>query len=103
MYLKSNRLALLPSGSLKGLINLQDLSLSENQIQKLDPDLFNETRKLRHLFIHRNKLTLLPSGLFKGLINLETLHLSENQIQMLDGDMFNETLKLIICLLMVTS
>ncbi|KAM0679485.1 hypothetical protein GINT2_002328 [Glugoides intestinalis] len=76
------------------LTNLESLSLVNNNIKELQPNLFNNLQKLEYLNLSKNKLTELPSCVFDGLVNLKSLRLEDNNIKELQPNLFNNLQKL---------
>lgn len=56
------------------------ISLSFNEIEKIDKDAFADLDKLSRLYLEENKITDLPDGVFDGLTNLNTLDLIGNPV-----------------------
>ncbi|KAM0680769.1 hypothetical protein GINT2_001042 [Glugoides intestinalis] len=77
-----------------GLVNLIELSLVNNNIKELQPNLFNNLQKLEYLNLTSNKLTEFPSCVFDGLVNLKSLWLEDNNIKELQPNIFNNLQKL---------
>ncbi|KAM0679562.1 hypothetical protein GINT2_002191 [Glugoides intestinalis] len=77
-----------------GLTKLESLSLVNNNIKELQPNLFNNLQKLEYLNLSKNKLTELPSCVFDGLVNLKSLRLEDNNIKELQPNIFNNLQKL---------
>ncbi len=71
-----------------GLVNLQDLTLSRNQLTGLPPNLFSELTNLATLRLDNNQIAALPSGVFENLYSLKLLTLEQNQISSLPEDVF---------------
>jgi len=64
-----------------GLINLNELYLSSNQISKInDPSTFNSLINLKILSLENNQLVSLNQSIFVGLQNLEEVYLGSNPI-----------------------
>lgn len=65
--------------SIYGMVNLQTLVLSDNQLSKLNGEGFSKLVNLKNLILDHNAFTMLPGQVFV-LKNLETLDLSSNKI-----------------------
>ncbi|KAM0679888.1 hypothetical protein GINT2_002060 [Glugoides intestinalis] len=76
------------------LTNLESLSLQNNNIKELQPNIFNNLQKLEFLYLSKNKLTEFPSCVFDGLVNLKSLGLQNNNIKELQPNLFNNLQKL---------
>lgn len=67
--------------ALEGLLSLSTIDLSENRINSLPPELFNEARNVEQIYLQNNSLNVLAPGIFSELGQLLVLDLSRN-IQM---------------------
>ena len=67
----------------KGLLYLEKLDLSSNQIANIQPGSFDDLSSLTELDLSRNRLATLNQDTLIGLTNLVTLDLSENKLQVL--------------------
>ena len=67
-----------------GLVNLQYLDLSFNNISQIDGDAFKYLRSLQHLTLRRNSLTVL-SDWTAPLVNLKILDISQNLLVQLSA------------------
>ncbi|KAH3881286.1 hypothetical protein DPMN_005211, partial [Dreissena polymorpha] len=76
--LQSNGILQLHPEDFKGLVNLQTIDLSSNEISFIDERVFAELPSLREIKINNNKLTEIP--IFKQNPVLERLELTHNQI-----------------------
>ncbi|KAM0680290.1 hypothetical protein GINT2_001676 [Glugoides intestinalis] len=76
------------------LTNLESLSLQNNNIKELQPNIFNNLQKLESLDLSKNKLTEFPSCVFDDLTNLKSLSLQNNNIKELQPNIFNNLQKL---------
>ncbi|CAG0890581.1 unnamed protein product [Darwinula stevensoni] len=57
------------------------LILSRNQLETMEPGVFETLTQLRSLSLNDNKLTCLPQGAFKGLDKLQEVSLAGNQLE----------------------
>lgn len=64
----------------KGMDNLEEIFLSDNQLTEIGPQEFAELSSLRVLVLARNQIASFTLRSFFGLFNLETLDLSSNSI-----------------------
>ena len=78
LILSDNALQTLPEGVFAGLGALETLNLSDNQLQALRTDAFAGLGELAKLFLSDNELRALPAGTFAGLGELRELHLHRN-------------------------
>lgn len=83
LNLRGNRLRWVEHRDLVAYINLEQLDLSENVINVLEPNAFSSLKKLRILHLRSNQLKLVPMGAFSSLANLTILDLSENKLVIL--------------------
>ncbi len=88
-------LTILKRNTFDSLTKLENLSLSENNIQSIEVGAFNNLSSLKILDLSKNAITLKTlnqNGLFSSLPNLIALSLHTNYIEELDADIF-ENLK----------
>jgi len=71
-----------------GLINLNELNLSYNQLSILSFSVFKSLDRLQSLNLSNNQLNLIKSKVFAGLKNLNHLYLSFNKLAFLESCMF---------------
>jgi len=69
------------------------LSISDNQLEFIDPDAFQPLRSLSHLCLRNNKLKSLDSGVFKDLNSFCNLNLVGNEFAPLHPDIFKQLSK----------
>ncbi|CAH0399669.1 unnamed protein product [Chilo suppressalis] len=79
LSLKNNALKEIPSNVLK-LSALKWLDLSYNQLEFIDKDAFNDSRKIQHLNLANNKLVTHEKLCFNHLSNLNELILDNNDL-----------------------
>lgn len=90
--LKSIIIEFLKPHQFKGMLNLQYLSLPNNQIQKIQEDAFDDLNW--QLQLGHNHLTSLDSKMFSSMINLNQLHFFHNNIENIENDFFDNLIKL---------
>lgn len=66
------------------LLILQEINLSNNQIQSIDPQTFRNLPELQNLWLDINQIQTIDPHTFQNLPNLESLWLDINQIQNID-------------------
>ena len=71
-----------------GLSSLTRLTLTQNHIDHIDPNAFQDLGALEFLNLGRNDLASLPSGAFNGLGALKTLYLNDNPLTSLPVGVF---------------
>jgi len=87
--LSHNKLMILETSTLENLINLEELDLSNNSIERADySNIFAHNKNLRKLNISYNSNTSLSNQSFNGL-NLTELNLEYCEISNLTQDLFN--------------
>ena len=69
---------------------LEDLLLSGNEIESIEPCAFNRLKNLRRLDLHNVKLRHLNENTFFGLDKLKKLDLNHNTIKSIDPYAFND-------------
>ncbi|XP_025419820.1 toll-like receptor Tollo [Sipha flava] len=72
-----------------GLVRLVLLSLSNNNITKLDATIFRDLFRLRSLRLDNNGVQHLPENVFSTLIDMRTLVLSSNKLTRIDQFTFD--------------
>jgi len=86
--LGANRLGTLNKDAFKGMINLNELDLFDNQIEYLPDSVFDSLENLINLKVHKNKLKVIDEKIFISNINIETLDLSNNELEGLPPAVF---------------
>lgn len=74
----------------EGLSLLIELDLSDNNILKLDADVFKSNSKLRIVILSNNKLKKLEDGLFAKKGYLQRVHLNNNRLENITNNVFGE-------------
>lgn len=77
LLLNKNAIKQLNSG-IFNLPELKSLDLSDNLLEKLQPDLFKTTTKLENLYLANNKLSITSQLNFSYLVNLRSINLDNN-------------------------
>ncbi|XP_076030523.1 uncharacterized protein LOC143018871 [Oratosquilla oratoria] len=88
VWLKFCKLTELKEGSFRGLSNLVELDLSDNQLETVPMRALKDVSGLRELRMARNHLTSLPSSAFTLTPDLIKLNLGENRIASIMEDAF---------------
>ena len=98
LWIDKNPLRTLPAGAFEKFINLEELSLQETMLEKIDPKALQGLSKLKVIFLGRNKLTNLPPELFTFSPKLEEVYLRNSSLQDLPGNIFdwNDSIKTVI-------
>ncbi|XP_072202989.1 uncharacterized protein [Excalfactoria chinensis] len=89
-------LKMLPHHFFQGLVELQRLSLSQNMLRSIPPDVFEDLGKLRSLTLadSNNGIHDLPDGIFRNLGNLQFLDLENVGLHSLTLEVFGNLSKL---------
>ena len=77
-------------GAWNGLVSLEILILSYNQLVKLRPNIFSDLRTLTELNLQNNFISEVEDRAFFGLRNLHKLNLSNNRLTEISPEMFGE-------------
>jgi Leucine-rich repeat (LRR) protein len=85
IVLKRNQIHNIHYKAFEGLVHLEKIDLSVNQIQHIPLDLLCGLTNLKEFSIHHNKIKLIHEKLFNGLIALNEIDLSYNQINRISG------------------
>ncbi|XP_069702133.1 leucine-rich repeat and transmembrane domain-containing protein 1-like [Periplaneta americana] len=94
--LSFNNISMVSNNDLDEVPRLRELSLSDNDIERLEPEAFIRLEGLETIDLHNNKLEHLHRGLFQTNTNLTNLDLSNNNIEELKLDFtFNTELKIL--------
>ena len=83
-----NRIKKIDPNTFKGLVKLEKLDLSNNEIEEIDFRLFESLSNLKSLWLFNNKLKRIDPNTFKGHDKLEILSLYNNQIEEIDSRLF---------------
>ncbi|XP_059809943.1 leucine-rich repeat-containing protein 4B [Hypanus sabinus] len=78
LELSGNRLEVIQPGSFQGLTSLRKLWLMHAQVQLIERNAFDDLQSLEELNLSHNNLTSLPHDLFTPLHRLERVHLNHN-------------------------
>ena len=87
LYLNTNKIEYIKSGTFDPLINLITINLRNNKITKIEQNLFLKIPKLNLIIITNNKLTNLPTKWLPS--TLTTLHIQDNNIMRLTNETFH--------------
>lgn len=79
---------------LNSLKQLERIDFSDNLIENLPRNIFEDFKKLRHINFSFNRIIELDGSLFKGLDNLRSIDFSNNKIQTLHKNLFTGLNKL---------
>ncbi|XP_078575720.1 uncharacterized protein LOC144861623 [Branchiostoma floridae x Branchiostoma japonicum] len=91
LRLSYNQIASLPAGMFRWVGTLQEVFLSHNRINDIQPTTFSPIPQLTKLFLNNNKLTSLRADIFAGLESLQILQLQSNEISDIQAGTFNST------------
>jgi len=90
-----NKIQEIPEGTFDKYINLQDLILKNNLLEKIPPACLL-IKNLRNLQLGSNNISRLDVGTLQSVPSLTNLGLEKNKIELLSGDIFNTDNKLAI-------
>ncbi|XP_014801435.1 PREDICTED: platelet glycoprotein V-like [Calidris pugnax] len=94
LFLSSNNISLISSMAFKGLRRLKALKLLDNKLVELPPGVFDDMVQLQQLILENNRLKSIGENLFDKLASLEGLFLNKNQLTALPGDVLKKLAKL---------
>ncbi|XP_072179757.1 uncharacterized protein [Diadema setosum] len=80
LSLSQNQIERIEPGTFEGFSNLEVLILSNNNITQLEANIFTGAPKLKVINLQGNKLSILHIDIFAHLSRLQTLILSDNQL-----------------------
>ena len=95
LFFIGNNLSSISSENFDDFSSIQQLTLSQCQIRKVEDSSFKALSKLLHLDLSYNFLQSLNAGMFEGLEGLESLSVSFNQIHMIERDTFRSLKRLL--------
>jgi Leucine-rich repeat (LRR) protein len=71
------------NGSVRNLSSLEIIDLSRNQIEKIEADMFLNTKNIETIYMEKNRISVIERGAFNGLKKLNRLSLNFNQLSVL--------------------
>ena len=86
--LRGRRLSVLRSHDFSGLVSLEALYLTDNDLTELPEGIFQELSMLKSLSLVRNSLTGVPEGVFQGLGSLNRLIMGYNPLTSIPEGVF---------------
>ena len=95
LFFIGNNLSSISSENFDDFSSIQQLTLSQCQIRKVEDSSFKALSKLLHLDLSYNFLQSLNARMFEGLEGLESLSVSFNQIHMIERDTFRSLKRLL--------
>ncbi|XP_075687204.1 reticulon-4 receptor isoform X2 [Rhinoderma darwinii] len=89
LWIHSNNISHIESGSFYGLTKLEELDMSDNyNLKTITALTFRGLVRLHTLHLNRCGLQDLPPGIFQGLYSLQYLYLHDNNLHFLHDDTF---------------
>ncbi|XP_029362205.1 vasorin-like isoform X2 [Echeneis naucrates] len=88
LYIFQNGISSLSQDDFKGLVELEMLDLSQNELAEIPDGAFEMLSKLKNLDLSSNDITHISKDSFAGLVQLERLYLHENRIQSIHLEAF---------------
>lgn len=95
LYIFQNAIITLAQEDFKGLVELELLDLSQNDLTEIPDGVFEMLSKLKNLDLSTNQITHISKGSFSGLVQLERLYLHSNRIQSIHLEAFEGLEKLL--------
>jgi len=89
-----NSIATLQNTDLMSLKNLKIISINNNVIETVEPEVFHPLTKLRCMYLHNNHITSLHYLTFRWVKVLRYLFLQNNRIHYMDPRLFQHVMKL---------
>lgn len=90
LYLKSNKIVILPTKLFSKLDKLRFLDLSDNRINRISLAQFENNRDLEQLEINNNQLVIVEVGAFDKLTAVKKILLANNKIATLHVNLFDQ-------------
>ncbi|XP_026710628.1 platelet glycoprotein V [Athene cunicularia] len=94
LILSSNNISLISPMAFKGLRRLKALKLLDNKLVELPPEVFDDMVQLQQLIIENNRLKSIEENLFDKLATLKELFLNKNQLTALPSGILKKLTKL---------
>uniref|UniRef100_A0A3Q0S1W5 Vasorin a n=1 Tax=Amphilophus citrinellus TaxID=61819 RepID=A0A3Q0S1W5_AMPCI len=95
LYIFKNGIKTLSQEDFRGLVELQMLDLSQNELTEIPDGVFEMLSDLKNLDLSSNHITHISKGSFSGLVQLERLYLHANRIQSIHLEAFEGLEKLL--------
>ncbi|NXJ79064.1 GPV protein, partial [Trogon melanurus] len=94
LILSSNNISVISPMAFKGLGRLKALKLLDNKLVELPPEVFGDMVQLQQLILENNRLKSIKENLFDKLASLEELFLNKNQLTALPSGVLKKLAKL---------
>ncbi|NXS96590.1 GPV protein, partial [Jacana jacana] len=94
LILSSDNISLISPMAFKGLRKLKALKLLDNKLVELPPGVFDDMVQLQQLILKNNRLKSIGENVFDKLASLEELFLNKNQITALPSGVLKKPAKL---------
>ena len=88
LYIFQNGINTLSQDDFRGLVELEMLDLSQNELVEIPDGVFEMLSKMKNLDLSSNDITHISKGSFSGLVQLERLYLHANVIQSIHLEAF---------------
>ncbi|XP_046914205.2 slit guidance ligand [Dermatophagoides farinae] len=88
LYLDGNNLTVLRQNDFQRLPYLKVLQIMDNQVQTLEPGVFDDLKSLERLWLSRNHLRYIPDNVFIKNFGLHLIDLSHNRLMGLTSNVF---------------
>ncbi|KAM4585499.1 vasorin-like [Odontesthes bonariensis] len=95
LYIFENVITTLSKDDFKGLVELEMLDVSQNELSEIPDRVFEMLSKLKNLDLSSNRITYISKDSFSGLVQLERLYLHANRIQSIHLEAF-ENLEMLL-------
>ncbi|KAL9955436.1 hypothetical protein ACROYT_G036764 [Oculina patagonica] len=89
LLIKDKKITNIERSSFQRYNNLEEIDLTGNPIESIEPNSFIHLQRLKILKLERNKLRVLRSGTFQGLSSLTELNLIGNPIEEIKDEAFS--------------
>lgn len=88
LTLNNNQIHVIPSNVFREAANLERIELSNNRIISIEDLAFNGLSTLRHIQLHNNSITILKRNTFSGAPKIKTIRLENNLIETIEDGAF---------------
>ena len=90
LNIRHNKIKNVEQNLFRDFVSLTELSLSDNEIEVLQPNLFTNCKKLEKIYFSRNKISAINKNTFNGLEKLQNLSLLDNNLKILERNTFGD-------------
>ena len=94
LSLSNNEIELIARDSFKDLTNLEKLNLAHNKLKFIEPKLFQTLSKPKTVWLIDNEIEALDEHVFDKMVNVKDIYLTNNKLSVIPENLFKNNLKL---------